>query len=172
MNFVVFSEWIAQFFFSLKNQIQQKFTIRFELAADYRLAFNLISALYHSLINRMLKPNLTSRSSNFISPLTPIEAAFLVVLVGFKSEVAIRAMADAKSGVPPIIVFPAGLASKPKRSVPLPKDTTHPILLFNTVASFPVCPCVGFPFLVPFKSRLFHSFGSSLAPLGSSGAKA
>ena len=32
--------------------------------------------------------------------------------------------------------------------------------------------CVGSPFLVPFKSRLFHSFGSSLAPLGRSGAKA
>jgi hypothetical protein len=34
------------------------------------------------------------------------------------------------------------------------------------------CQYVSSPFLVPFKSRLFHSFGSSLAPLGRSGAKA
>jgi hypothetical protein len=61
----------------------------------------------------MLKPNLTSRSSNPNSPFLPNEAAFLVVLVAFLSEVAKRAIADSKSGPPLIIVFPAGLASKP-----------------------------------------------------------
>jgi hypothetical protein len=100
----------------------------------------------------MLKPNLKSRSSNFISPLTPNEATFLVVLVGFKSEVAIRAVAEAKSGVPPTMVLPAGLNSRPKRSVPLPIVALHPILLFYTVASFPVCPWLAKNFFNTIKS--------------------
>jgi len=77
-----------------KNETHKTFSIRLAPSNDFRIVICSIFKRYHSLINLMLIPDLTSSSSNPSVPFSLIEATFLLLLVAFMSEVANLAMAD------------------------------------------------------------------------------